>query len=158
MGINRIKNKKDAITGLGIVVFLIAVYSQTADLEDSVRLFPRAVMLIGLLMGIGIIIKSFITPNGNKKDDVRIGSKLMFIKIALLLFIFGMLMLVKIIGIYTCIFFIISAISLTVTCVEYGLIWKKILFMSLFNLIVTAAIFILFNMVLGVLTPDGLLI
>jgi hypothetical protein len=108
-------------------------------------------------MGIGIIITAFITSGGNAKKHGLTVPKLTLIKTGLLVFIFGMLMLVRIIGIYTCIFLINSAIILTITCVEYGLNRKKLLRMLLYNFIVTVVVFVLFNIVLGVLTPEGLL-
>ena len=140
MNIKQIKNKTDAWTGLGIIVFIIIVYLQTVDLEPAIKLLPRVVMAIGLLMGIGIFVRSFISENTkvNKKEIKDL--KLLVIKAALLLFIGGMLLLVKTIGMYTCIFLVISAITLTITCIEHGFVRKKILFMVFYNLMVTALV------------------
>lgn len=145
--------------GLGIIAFIVVIWTQTLELSDTVRLLPRIVMAIGMLMGLGILIMSFFgTGNEVKKPPRSNSAQTTAIGIVLLVFAVVMMLLVKVIGMYTCLFLIITALSLTITWVREGFTWKKVWATILYDVVVMVIIFVLFHTFLGLSTPDGVFI
>ncbi len=153
-----IKNKKDFFVGLGIVAFITVMWTQTFELLDTVRLLPRAVMAISAVMGLGILIKSFFGKGNEVKKPQKNTGNVMAMGMALLVFSIVIMRFVEVIGMYTCLFLIITALSLTLAYVGYGFTWKKVLMTLLYDVVVIVIIFLLFNTFLGLNTPTGVLI
>lgn len=153
-----IKNKADFFVGLGIIAFIVVIWTQTFELADTVRMLPLIVMAIGILMGLGILIMSFFRAGNQEKKPKSNSVNMTVIGIILLAFNVVMMMITEVIGMYTCLFLIITSISLTITCVRYGFAWKEVLSAILYDVVVIVIIFLLFNTFLGLSTPTGVLI
>lgn len=143
--------RKDFIYGVIIIIFSILVYSQTLSQKFDVMLFPRIISIFSFVMGIVTIILSF-KYNSDKKMTIYI------LEIVFTAFMILVMSMVKIIGFYTCIFIICSG------C--YGIInyftgkrgIKFITTVLLFSVLATFCVFIAFKVLLGIITPTGLLI
>jgi hypothetical protein len=154
----QIKNKTDFFVGLGIIAFIILIWMQTLELPATVRFLPRIIMVICMLMGVGILVKSFFGKGKEAKKPQSNSTNIMVIEIVLAVFAISMMALVDFIGLYTCLFLTIVAISLAITYVGYGFRWKKVLGTIFYDVAVIIIIYLVFHTFLGLNTPTGVLI
>lgn len=154
---HKIKNKADFCVGLGIMLFMVVMWTQTLELADTVRLLPRIVIIVGGLCGLGITIKSFL-KEGETARHQKTPRKVKIAALIVAATIFLMLLLTEVIGMYTCLFIMICCISIAITYMESGWDLRKILFALLYDAIVIAIIYVMFHVVLSLNTPTGFLI
>ncbi len=151
-----IKSKTDFFTGIGIILFCSLVLTQMFALPFEVKMFPRAVMLIGVLIGLALILKSIVQK---KQEEAEKGglSTATAAEGILLLWIYGVLLLAEKLGLFTAAYLVITSISCYLCYQEYGKNFKKMALMAGYNVAIIAVMYILFKIVLGLRVPDGLL-
>lgn len=147
-----IKSKTDFFTGIGIILFCGLVLTQMFELPFEVKMFPKAMMLMGVLIGAALILKSMV------QKKVSFLSAVTAAEGSLLLGIYGVLLLAEKLGLFTAAYLVITSISCYLCYREYGRNLKKMAFMAGYNGGIIAVMYILFKVVLGLRMPDGLLI
>ncbi len=147
-----IKSKTDFFTGIGIILFCGLVLTQMFELPFEVKMFPKAMMLMGVLIGAALILKSMVQKKGSFLSAVTAAEG------SLLLGIYGVLLLAEKLGLFTAAYLVITSISCYLCYREYGRNLKKMAFMAGYNGGIIAVMYILFKVVLGLRMPDGLLI
>lgn len=152
-----IKSKTDFFTGIGIILFCGLVLTQMFELPFEVKMFPKAMMLIGVLIGAAIILKSMVQKKPEEKKEIFL-SAVTAAEGSLLLWIYGVLLLAEKLGLFTAAYLVITSISCYLCYREYGRNLKKMAFMAGYNGGIIAVMYILFKIVLGLRMPDGLLI
>ena len=65
-----IKSKTDFFTGIGIILFCGLVLTQMFELPFEVKMFPKAMMLMGVLIGAALILKSMVQKKGSLRYSV----------------------------------------------------------------------------------------
>lgn len=151
-----IKGKTDFLTGIGIILFCGLVLTQVSELPFEVKMFPKAVMLIGVILGAALILKSII----QKKQEVtekKFLSTVTVVEGGLLLWIYTILLLATRLGLFTAAYLVITSISCYLCYREHGKNIKKIALMAGYNAVIIAVMYVLFKVVLGLRMPDGLL-
>ena len=143
--------------GIVSLVVLIAFWTQTGKLSAQVKVMPRVVLAIGIVSDLLVIAKALKNPVAkeecayNKTRCILTGF-VVFAIVALLLAFSSA------IGMYLSLFLSIVAISVAICVKENGWNWKKIGFFILYDLIVTAILFLFFRVFLSINTPTGILI
>jgi hypothetical protein len=149
-------NKKDFICGLSIIIFSAIVFLQTVGGESQVVLFPKIVSLVFLFMGLGSIAVSL---KDKDRDRERKETKNSYgLELIFSVFMAGVMFMAEVVGFYTCVFIICCGCYgvLKFLLGEKGI--KSILGVVIFSLVTTTAMFLAFNVLLGIITPTGFLI
>lgn len=152
-----IKSKTDFLTGIGIILFCGLVLTQMSELPFEVKMFPKTVMLIGVIIGAALILKSIVQKK-QEKTEKKFLSNVTAVEGVLLLWIYTVLLLAARLGLFTATYLVITSISCYLCYREHGRNFKKIASMAGYNAVVIAVMYILFKVVLGLRMPDGLLL
>lgn len=155
----KLKSKSDLFLGIGSIGLLAVMWSQTYKLKGNAGLVPRVVLIVGAIAALLICINAFTLKEGvEEKKKPKTPGILIVIGCCVFVFIVAMMLLVEVIGMYTCLYACIAAISVSMTVLENGWNWKKIGIAMLYDLIVILLIYLLFHSFLKINTPTGALI
>lgn len=152
----QIKNWPDFLTGIGMIAFCTIVLTQTGKLANQVAMFPRAVMAVGIGIGIAVLVKSFLVEQEENKERKPF-DRFAAIELLLLLLVFSILIFAGVLGLYACTYLIMAAVSTYIAWCRYGFNLKIILLMLVYNAAVVAVLYLLFKVVLGIRAPEGIL-
>lgn len=147
------KVRLDTIIGAGFMLFAVVVYLTTLNLPKDVALFPKIMLLIFLITGFLLILQSQKEQPIRFKDN-KLNKKFV---ISLLKIIFALLAtyyLINFLGFYASIFLFITFFYLFYTG-DWRL--KNIIKGGIFNVTSLIALYIVFNYLLQVVTPKGIL-
>lgn len=151
--------KLDFWFSLGMAATLFVFWTQIGRIKNEIaKIVPSVIIVAAWICCLVILIKAlFSEDNGdNSKKKTPIAQKLCLLSV--LLFSCVMILMAKIIGMYTCLFLVICSISLTIAYMEGKFNKKGILFALLYDVITILVIFLLFNIFLKVSAPTGILI
>jgi len=159
MKLNRLFYKKlDFWFGIGLATVLFVFWTQIGRIKDeAAKMAPSIVIVATWVCCFVIVLKAILSTNVEEsKKKTPLKQTLMLV--AVLLFSVVMILMSKVIGMYTCLFLVICSISLSITYMEGNFTKKGILFALLYDVITIVIIFLLFHVFLHVSTPNGILI
>ena len=154
----RLKSKGDLWLGIGSIVVLAILWSQTYKLKGQASMFPRLVIICGAVAALLVIVKAFTTKPVEKKNKGKMSLDIVLPAVCVFAFIVVMMLLAEVIGMYVCLFFSIAAISVSITVMESGWNGSKILLALLYDLVVIVLVYLLFSVFLEINMPKGMLI
>ena len=154
----RFYRKLDFWFGIGLAAVLFVFWTQIGRIKDeAAKVAPSIVIVAAWVCCLVIALKAVLSPDtddGKKKTPL----KQTLLLLAILLFSVAMILMSKVIGMYTCLFLVICSISLSIAYMEGNFNKKGILFALLYDVITIVVIFLLFHVFLHVSTPNGILI
>ncbi len=144
----------DLIIGLAIIGFGISILVQVPGTYGDVMLFPTIVAIVCLVSGAIIVGMNFIRPTTDPTRNFRTEAYCNAISV----FLFIMMALAEQLGFFFCLFVICFVINqcIALFCRERGS--KSIVRSLVMSIIMCACTFIVFRVLLGILTPEGFLI
>jgi hypothetical protein len=145
---------EDFPVGLAVIAFGISILAQVPGSYGDVMLFPKIAAIVCLACGAFIIGTGFWRPSGRPRQGFR--NEL--ICIAISAFMFVMMTLSGQLGFFACLFIICFAVNqlIALFCREGGM--KSLVRSLLASIVMCGLTFAIFRLLLGILTPEGLLI
>ena len=135
--------------GLVLIVFSVVLYLDLSELSENVKVFPQVILFVIIVNASLMMLKAFRGSNVEGGNE-RTFSKSVIILIALL---FVYYCLISILGFYTS--------SLLFTLASYLLLKKNmeksvIITGGIFSISFMVVVYIVFNLLLNLVTPKGL--
>lgn len=149
--------KIDFWFGLGCAAALFVFWSQITKIKaDTARVMPSVVIVAGWICCAFIVIKAILAKREEKKGKTPIKQTIcLFITLAISV---CLILLSEIIGMYTCLFLMICCISLSILFMEGNMTAKKLFVTVGYDFIVILLIYLMFDVLLQVSAPSGILI
>ncbi len=144
----------DVIVGAAVIAFGVSILVQVPGSYGDIMLFPKIVAIVCLACGALIVGAGFWKPPGGENTGFR--NELLCIAISA--FMFVMMILAGYLGFFACLFLVCFAVNqlIALFCRERG--GRSIVRSLAVSIVMTGAIFVIFRLLLGILTPTGLLI
>lgn len=152
------KNRTDMVVGLGIIAFVAFFWSISGRLSTAVRMMPRSALVVSLFTGVGILVLSFVRPAAQQASQTNPSRQLIVVKFLVLVTSTLLLVFVHRVGMYTALFLTMTSMTTGMTWVEHGWSKRRLVMITLYNLVITVVLYLLFSGVLGLNTPRGILI
>lgn len=142
----------DAIVGAVIVAFAVSVFLQTPGSYADVMLFPKIVAGVSLVCGVLILAFAIIRP-----ERSGVGYRSEAVCVAIGAFMFLVMLAAEGLGFFACLFVVCFAINLLISlfCRERGI--RSALRSLAVSVVMCGFTFLVFRILLGILTPTGLL-
>lgn len=142
----------DILVGLAVIAFGVSILAQVPGSYGDVMLFPKLVAIVALACGALIIATTFWKPSARAKKGFR--DELYCIAISA--FMFAMMAAAEHLGFFACLFVICFVVNqlIAVFCREGGM--KSIARSLAVSIVMCGFTFVVFRILLGILTPDGI--
>ncbi len=145
--------KKDVIVALVCLIGSIALYFSLGTIsEETARTFPRVVIVISIILSALLLIQGIVLKRGVVKAGKRFPWGRFFLLLAIIIVYF---IVMQPLGFYVSAFLFFVAVGLIVGRVD--LTTSKATARVLQSALFTAILFLLFNVLLKVQTPRGML-
>jgi|GEM_PF-1675878 len=147
---------EDLSFGVFTIILFVVCWVQVGKAAEETQVMPHLVIVLGLACTIGMMLKACRKKDGNEKKQ-EMDKKQILVGVCVFLFITLLMVFVKYIGMYVCVYLAILAISLTICYFEHGWDTRRFLRIALYDLVVLAVSYLLFGKMLQINTPKGFL-
>ena len=149
--------KQDFWFGLGFSAVLFIFWTQISKIKaETARVMPTVLIIAAWVCCAVISVRAVLSEPAAQKKKTPLNQVICLLVV--LFFSSIMLIFAKTIGMYTSIFLMICAISLSIEYMEGKLTAKKVLLAICYDLVIIAIIYVLFSVFLQVPAPKGILI
>jgi hypothetical protein len=155
-----LKNNYDFILGLVIVLGSIALLPETKRMNEQAALFPVSSLVFTLIMGVGIAGKGIYDALKGKAGTKRIAfSEVLagFIAPGVVLLVASLF--IEYAGFYTVVLaftVVLMFLQDRISTGKFDFTPKRIAVIIVFSILVTVAMYIIFNVILHLATPKGI--
>lgn len=145
---------EEVIAGTAIVLFSLTIFLQVPGSYGNVMLFPAIVGTVSLVCGLFLALTGFLRPSPRAAEPFTRE----WIGAGISAFIFLAMSAAENLGFYSCLLIVCFAINrlIAVFCGERG--GRKTASSLLLSVLMTGAVYLVFGVLLGIVTPAGVLI
>lgn len=144
----------DVLVGAVIVAFSVSIFVQAIGAPEDMMLFPVIVGAVAMLSGVALAATALLRPGGKRGGGFR-GQ---LVCTALAVFMFAAMAAAPYLGFFVMLFVICFAVNQLIAfyCREGGV--RSVVRSLVSAVVVSGATFVVFRVVLGIFTPEGMFV